>query len=323
VHPDSTSTAIRDIMLLTVPVDARETGDAVISRFQSEPETLVLPVLDDEERPIGVVERDAFLLAMAAQYGYALFSRRPIASLMERSPLIVEAETDLVTFTSATMLHRSTTRLENFLVVDNGRYVGVGTPFRLLSALVGLLQHRAHYDGLTNLPNRESFQSRLEAALDQVGAAGTQVALLWVDLDNFKRINDTMGHPVGDALLIAISRRLRESIRPADTAARMGGDEFAVLLSGATAEMAAGLAERIVAAVARPVEVDGHTIRMGASIGISLAPRDGADRRSLTKAADVALYDAKARGRGRFRFYEPGMGHAAPSTLALGLGLGR
>jgi diguanylate cyclase (GGDEF)-like protein len=304
-------------MLRTAPVGAHETGAAVISRFQSEPETTVLPVLDDDEHPIGVVERDAFLLAMAAQYGYSLYSRRPISTIIDRSPLIVEAETDLVTFSSATVLHRSTTRLENFLVVDNGRYVGVGTPFRLLSALVGLLQHRAHHDGLTNLPNRVSFQSRLEAALERVGPADARAALLWVDLDDFKRINDTMGHPVGDAVLITISRRLRESIRQADIAARMGGDEFAVLLAGAKAEMAAGIAERIIAAVARPVEVDGHTIRVSASVGISLVPKDGADYRGLTKAADVALYDAKARGKGRFRFYEPGMAQAAPATLVL------
>ena len=313
-------TAIRDIMLHTEPVRAQETGAAVISRFQSEPDTLVLPVLDDGKRPIGVVERDSFLLAMAAQYGYSLYSRRPISMIMDRSPLVVEAETDLLTFASATVVYRSTTRLENFLVVDHGRYVGVGTPFRLLSALVGQLQHRAHHDGLTDLPNRASFESRLQEALKRAGPADAQAALLWLDLDNFKRVNDTLGHPAGDALLVAVSGRLRESIRAIDIAARMGGDEFAVLLSGGTAEVAASVAERIIAAVALPVEAGGQTIRVSASVGIGLAPQDGTDCQSLTKAADVALYDAKSRGKGRFRFYDSGMAKPLPINRALEVG---
>ncbi|WP_419759595.1 diguanylate cyclase domain-containing protein [Acidisoma sp.] len=312
--------AIRDIILRTDPVRAQETGAAVISRFQSEPETLVLPVLDESKRPIGVVERDSFLLAMAAQYGYSLYSRRPISMIMDRSPLIVEAETDLLTFASATIAYRSTSRLENFLVVDDGCYVGVGTPFRLLSALVGQLQHRAHHDGLTDLPNRVSFESRLQDALKRAGPAEAQAALLWLDLDDFKRVNDTMGHPAGDALLIAVSKRLRESIRPIDIAARMGGDEFAVLLSGGTAEVAAAVAERIIAAVALPVDADGQTIRVSASVGIGLAPQNGTDFQALTKAADVALYDAKAQGKGRFRFYESGMAKPPPINPPLEVG---
>ena len=134
------------------------------------------------------------------------------------------------------------------------------------------------------------------------------MAVLCLDLDRFKPVNDTLGHPVGDALLRAVAARLLACVREGDTAARLGGDEFAVLQAGAGQPEAAGaLARRLVEALSAPYEVLGHQVVVGASVGVALAPGDGRDPDELLKRADMALYRAKADGRGTFRSFEPGM----------------
>ncbi|MBK3398698.1 MULTISPECIES: EAL domain-containing protein [Methylobacterium] len=160
------------------------------------------------------------------------------------------------------------------------------------------IHHLAHHDGLTGLPNRELFRQRLGDALSAHGAAET--AVLCLDLDGFKGVNDTMGHPAGDQMLRVIARRLEEALRPGDTLARLGGDEFAVVapVRGAAAE-ATALADRMIAAARRPVVIDGQSFAPGVSIGIALAPSDAASADELLRCGDLALYEAKRLGRGR------------------------
>jgi diguanylate cyclase (GGDEF)-like protein len=176
------------------------------------------------------------------------------------------------------------------------------------------VRHQALHDGLTGLPNRLLLQERLGQALAHARRGGTgaagggAVAVLCLDLDRFKPVNDTLGHAVGDALLCAAAERLRGHVREEDTVARLGGDEFAILQAGvAQPEGAGALARRLVEALGQPFEVDGHQLVVGASVGIALAPGDGADPDDLLKKADMALYRAKADGRGTFRSFEPGM----------------
>jgi diguanylate cyclase (GGDEF)-like protein len=169
------------------------------------------------------------------------------------------------------------------------------------------IAHLAHHDPLTDLPNRVLLSKRLEEARRLV-AGGGSVAVLCLDLDRFKEVNDTLGHPVGDALLKAIARRLRECVRETDTVARVGGDEFAIVQAGATQPQAAtALAVRIIEAVTAPFEIDGQHIVVGTSVGISVAPSDTDDTAQLFKYADMALYQVKGRGRGTYRFFEPAM----------------
>jgi diguanylate cyclase (GGDEF)-like protein len=167
------------------------------------------------------------------------------------------------------------------------------------------LVHLARHDPLTQLPNRTLFQERLTQAIAAVGL-GTHCALLCLDLDRFKVINDTLGHPVGDGLLRAVAGRLSAIAREADTVARLGGDEFAVILVGLQAPgHAAGLAQRIVMSLSEPYIIDGNQITAGVSIGVSIAPKDGLSSEILLKSADIALYLAKTQGRGTYRFFEP------------------
>jgi diguanylate cyclase (GGDEF)-like protein len=163
------------------------------------------------------------------------------------------------------------------------------------------LEHQAFHDPLTGLANRLLFMNRVEHALKRrTGNA----AVIYVDLDNFKPINDTHGHEAGDAVLIAAAHRLRDSLRPADTAARLGGDEFAVLLVDIPEEHIGVVADRIVGKLTQPLEIAGHELAVGASLGVASATSGTLDAESLVRNADVAMYVAKHGGKGRLSVFE-------------------
>ena len=183
------------------------------------------------------------------------------------------------------------------------------------------ISHMARHDALTNLPNRVLFHEQLEQGLRLAGA-NDQLAVLCLDLDHFKDINDSLGHPIGDALLKEVGRRLKATVGDHDTVARLGGDEFAVVQIGRSEEAAArALAGRLVEVISAPYEIDDHQIVIGVSIGISLSPQDGSDPDELLKNADLALYRAKADGRGTYRFFETGMDARAQARRLLEMDL--
>lgn len=174
------------------------------------------------------------------------------------------------------------------------------------------LEQLAHHDVLTGLANRELFQNRLRAHLLDAKRAPGPLAILLLDVDNFKDINDTLGHPVGDELLKQIADRLSGLVRSTDTVARLGGDEFALIgthFHGA--DDAAILAQKIVDSAARPFRIFEHDIHVSVSIGIAICPTDGDEPDQLLSNADLALYKAKGEGRGHFQFYDPGLNAAA------------
>jgi diguanylate cyclase (GGDEF)-like protein len=164
--------------------------------------------------------------------------------------------------------------------------------------------HAAHHDALTGLPNRILFATQLEQALKRL-RSGEQLAVLYIDIDHLKRVNDTLGHPIGDELLKEIAGRLLNCIKDTDTAARLSGDEFAVIQSSIDPRSeAAALAVQIQEAIRTPVTIQGHDIVVDASVGIAIAADHGAKLDDLLKAADIALYEAKNSGRGTYRFYD-------------------
>jgi diguanylate cyclase (GGDEF)-like protein len=183
------------------------------------------------------------------------------------------------------------------------------------------IAYMAHHDALTDLPNRVRFREEMAKALGRV-ERGETLAILCVDLDDFKTVNDTLGHPVGDALLQATSERLRACVRPNDTVARLGGDEFAIVQVGSDQPVGATeLATRLVKEISQPFDVQGHQVVIGASVGIAIAPNDGKGPDQLLKGADLALYRAKEDGRGTFRFFEPDMDARMQARRALELDL--
>jgi len=179
------------------------------------------------------------------------------------------------------------------------------------------IAHMAHHDALTDLPNRVLLRERLEAGLAHV-RRGEQLAVHYLDLDTFKTINDTLGHPAGDELLKVVAERLCACVREVDAVARLGGDEFAVIQTGLKdVNEAAGLAQRIRDALKVPCDLNGQLINIDSSIGIACAPSDGTDADQLLKNADMALYRAKADGRANFRFFEPAMDAIIKARRAL------
>jgi len=184
--------------------------------------------------------------------------------------------------------------------------------------------HEAFHDSLTGLASRALFIDRLNHAFAVADREGTEVAVLFVDLDRFKVVNDSLGHAAGDALLIAVADRLRGGLRGAETAARFGGDEFALLLHDVTRpEQAQMIAERIVESLARPFAINGNEILIGSSVGIALSTPDQRDAEALVHNADLAMYEAKRMGKGRHRLFEPGMQTYQRSTLNLAADLHR
>jgi diguanylate cyclase (GGDEF)-like protein/PAS domain S-box-containing protein len=181
----------------------------------------------------------------------------------------------------------------------------------------------ARHDSLTDLPNRLLFREKMAQGLARVAAGGEAMAVFCLDLDNFKTINDTLGHPIGDALLRAVAERLRSVVGEDDTIARLGGDEFAILQAAASPYAAEVLAGRVVDVLASPIVIEGHEINTGLSVGIALSPNDGTAADHLMKCADLALYRAKAEGRGLFRFFEPEMDARIQRRRALEVDLRR
>ncbi|HYD65735.1 putative bifunctional diguanylate cyclase/phosphodiesterase [Azospirillum sp.] len=180
------------------------------------------------------------------------------------------------------------------------------------------VQELAYTDTLTGLPNRVLFADRAAHAVRCAAREGRTLAILLLDLDHFKVVNDTLGHPSGDTLLVMVAAALRRAVRPSDPVARMGGDEFVILTEGlANANDAAHVAEQILAELGKPVALDGQTLHPSASIGIAVFPDDGTDLPTLLKNADAAMYAAKAAGRNTLRYFNPVMAQAAEQRLAL------
>jgi diguanylate cyclase (GGDEF)-like protein/PAS domain S-box-containing protein len=197
-------------------------------------------------------------------------------------------------------------------------YVGISSDISVVKRGEAELERRAHYDALTELPNRVLFRDRLQVALRTAERTGTMVALLFLDLDGFKRVNTTLGHRAGDLLLAAVASRLPGCLRASDTVARLGGDEFTVVLTDVEdSDVAAIVARKLLDSFDEPFALDGHQVTVSTSIGIALYPQDGREIDELLKAADTAMYHAKDLGRHTYHFFSGELHRRAQQRLAV------
>ncbi len=187
-------------------------------------------------------------------------------------------------------------------------YRGTATDVTVEISAHARAQHLALHDALTGLPNRVLFAERLDRAVASVSHRGELAAVLCLDLDRFKEVNDTLGHAAGDLLLKEVAIRLQDCVRETDTVARLGGDEFAIIQFGPLEPTdAEDLCRRLLKRIAAPFRIENHDVCIGLSVGVALAPHDGQSTQQLLKNADIALYRAKAEGRDTYRFFAPGM----------------
>jgi diguanylate cyclase (GGDEF)-like protein len=181
------------------------------------------------------------------------------------------------------------------------------------------IQFLAEHDVLTELPNRELFVKRLGVVLGNARRTGQRVAVLFIDLDRFKNINDSLGHHIGDSLLRSVSRRLLQAVRSNDTVSRLGGDEFTVILNGVSnaADVTRTIEDRLLPLVRQPHEVGGVTLQVSCSVGVALFPEDGEDIETLMQNADAAMYQAKGAGRNLVKFFAPDIAERTRYRLTL------
>jgi diguanylate cyclase (GGDEF)-like protein/PAS domain S-box-containing protein len=185
---------------------------------------------------------------------------------------------------------------------------GISTDITERKDIEAHMQHMAQYDALTHLPNRALFNDRLQQAIAAAQRNKAHLALMFIDLDKFKPVNDTYGHGVGDLLLKDVALRIQDCLRESDTAARVGGDEFVILLPTiGTQQDAIRVGEKILHALNQPFELAGHNLQISSSIGVAVYPKHGVDEKLLVKSADIAMYHAKKNGRNNVKMFQPGM----------------
>ncbi len=306
------------------PADAERVRELLAASAAMPCEVAHAPRLAQGLGPSGGARADVLLLALPTNGGADLASLTQARLSLPLLPVVVIADAD----DEETALRVLQTGASGFLVRrELGTRALVTTIGAALEGQRTLLQlasarekarHFATHDQLTGLANRSLFHDRLAQALSDANRSRQRLAVLFVDLDGFKAINDTLGHAVGDGLLRTIARRIASCLRETDTAARLGGDEFAVLLTNLTAEIdAATVARKLIEQLAAPIQFRSQANAIRCSIGIATSPRDARDADDLLKRADTAMYHAKESGGGRFEFYTEQMNAAIQKRVAL------
>jgi diguanylate cyclase (GGDEF)-like protein len=307
---------VRQLLRILAPAHTTDSCHTLLKRFLDDAILYSLPVINDEERPVALIDRKHFIEFFSKRYSREIFDNRSILDLLayeyyeNTDPVIVadncSVEDAANIIIDAGMQHMAT----GFIVTSQGRYLGVANGHDLLNVITqrkqAELYYLAHYDSLTGLPNRMLFSDRLQQACLDAERKGHLVALLFIDIDRFKQINDSLGHSFGDGVLRTVADRLKTSARRADTVARLGGDEFVILMEDLDdAESADTVALRVVNSMREPIDLLGHSLVVTVSVGSALFPRDDTAISPLLAKADAAMYEAKKNGRDGFRKYSP------------------
>lgn len=319
---------VRQLVRMVEPVRTEDPCTDILDRFLVEDSTYALPVVDADGTSVALVDRKHFVEFFSRPFSREIFGRRKIAELLghddypSHPPVVVEDNCsidDAAQIVIDAGMHHMVT---GFVVTAQGKYLGVANGHDLLNIITqrkqAELYYLAHYDGLTGIPNRILFADRLEQACREVDRRGGLAALLFIDVDRFKQINDSLGHRAGDTVLRRIAERLKATARSADTVARLGGDEFVIIIDDLDDPAAIEpVAQRLIDSMREPIEWLDHRMHVSISIGSAIYPRDDVEISPLLAKADAAMYQAKSSGRNAYRPYSPEVSLHSPASLAL------
>ena len=319
---------VRQLVQVLEPIRTHDSCGSLLARFLSYRALYALPVIDASDKPVALVDRKQCVEFFSKSYAREIFARRSVRDLLssadyESSEPIVVEENCSIEETAQLMINADMRHMvTGFLISSQGRYLGIANGQDLLKVITerkqAELHHLAHYDSLTGIPNRKMLSDRLQQACQEAERDGSCVALLFVDIDRFKQVNDSLGHSAGDAVLRTVVERLKATARRADTVARLSGDEFVILmerLSG-PADVDA-VAQRVVVSMREPIELLGHSLVVTVSIGSAIYPADDTRSSALLGKADAAMYEAKSVGRNSYRRYSPGMAMYNPASMLM------
>lgn len=319
---------VRHLLRFQEPVYPDDSCQEALDRFLDDRAIEVLPVVDRSDRPSALLVRKNFIEFFSKRYSKDIFGRRSVQDLLSHDkyeniePIIVEHTRSVDEVAKIIIDTGMQHMVTGFIVSREGRYLGIANGYDLLNAITqrkqAELYYLAHYDALTEIPNRTLLADRLEMSIREAERNGSLVALLYVDVDRFKRINDSMGHAAGDAVLRKVVERLKSVARSCDTVARLGGDEFVLLIENMDdvqdAEM---VARRLVESMHEPIALLGHSLIATISVGCAIYPLDDRNSSPLLAKADAAMYEAKACGRNNFRRYSPDTTLYNPARMTL------
>jgi diguanylate cyclase len=306
------SPSVVSLLKKTKPILETATCLEVLEIFQRNLSIFAIPVINTNKSPTGIVERNAFVEFFVQAYTKEIFGKKKVLEFMNQSPLIVDKDTPIDDITRIIIDAGMQHMVNGFIATDNGEYLGIANGLDLLNDVTLRKQNHlfylAHYDQLTKLPNRTLFLDRLSMAISQAERHQTKVGVLFIDLDNFKHFNDSMGHSVGDKVLIEAANRLLNCARESDTVSRLSGDEFTIILDNVdNIESIKMLSNRILNALNQPLKILEREMFITASMGFAIYPNDDKDLTGLLVKADAAMYEAKRSGRNAYRQYIPGM----------------
>ncbi len=296
-------------LLRAVPAVSEETSSLIVlEQFHKDKKLYAIPVVNGKDRPSGIVLRQDLTEYFSKPYTKELKGKKPISSLMDSNPVIVDIKTGIEDVARIILDAGIQHMVSGFIITLEKRYAGMANGYDLLSEITNRKQKHlfglAHFDQLTGLPNRTLLLDRLNQAILVSNRASRAVSLLFIDLDGFKPVNDNYGHAVGDRLLKEVATRITSCLRECDTAARMGGDEFVVILPDADLDKAVPVAKRILEAVKIPYEFGKKTVStISASIGIAEYPEHADNLDALITVADKAMYAAKHSGKDTYAVF--------------------
>jgi diguanylate cyclase (GGDEF)-like protein len=302
----------------------------VLEHFLANDELYALPVVDVNDFAHTLIDRHSFVEFFSRPYIREVHGKKSIAGFLDQRPTGFKFSTPVIVETSTTIDDAAQIiigagiqhLISGFVVTRDEKYLGIANGHDLLNEITrrkqAELYYLAHYDQLTGIPNRMLFTDRLSQACREATRLGTLVGLMFIDIDRFKQVNDSMGHTFGDQLLRAVAERLKSCARDCDTVSRLGGDEFAILMDNLKqSDDADVFAQRIGDAMRRPFEIHGRDLIVSLSIGIAIFPRDDQDTGALLTKADAAMYAVKANGRNGYRTYIPGLSMYSLERMSL------